>query len=83
MWQFQTITMPRDADESAPEVPIVCTVCETESRVPLSDVADVIEKHNEQIHDGEEAAEVDPALADHLADLVAEEMGLYDEPSEE
>lgn len=75
--------MSPDADESAPEVPIVCSECETTTRIPLSDVADAVEKHNEQLHDGEDAAEVDPALADHLADLVAEEMGLYGGQSDE
>ncbi|MES3160955.1 MAG: hypothetical protein PPP55_05215 [Halorubrum sp.] len=65
-----------------PQVPIVCADCETETRVPLSDVADAIERHNDGKHDGEEVAEVDPALKDHLADLVAEDMGLFDEATE-
>lgn len=62
-----------------PTVPIVCTECETETRVPLPDVADAITRHNEGKHDGEEIAEVDPALKDQLADLVAEDLGLFDE----
>lgn len=62
-----------------PSVPIVCTECETETRVPLSDVPDALARHNDGKHDGEEIAEVDPALKDQLADLVAEDLGLFEE----
>lgn len=62
-----------------PTVPIVCTDCETETRVPLSDVADALSRHNEGKHDGEEVAEVDPGLKDRLADLVADDLGLFEE----
>ena len=62
-----------------PTVPIVCTDCETETRVPLSDVADALSRHNEGKHDGEEVAEVDPGLKDQLADLVADDLGLFEE----
>ncbi|GAA0523470.1 hypothetical protein SAMN04488066_12340 [Halorubrum aquaticum] len=62
-----------------PTVPIVCTDCETETRIPLSDVADALSRHNEGKHDGEEVAEVDPGLKDQLADLVAEDLGLFEE----
>jgi hypothetical protein len=63
-----------------PSVPIVCTECGTETRVPLSDVADALTRHNDGKHDGEEIAEVDPGLKDQLADLVAEDLGLFEEP---
>jgi hypothetical protein len=62
-----------------PAVPIVCTECETETRVPLSEVADALSRHNEGTHGGEEVAEVDPGLKDQLADLVAEDIGLFEE----
>jgi hypothetical protein len=62
-----------------PTVPIVCTDCETETRVPLSDVADALSRHNEGKHGGEEVAEVDPGLKDQLADLVADDLGLFEE----
>jgi hypothetical protein len=62
-----------------PSVPIVCTECETETSVALSDVADALEKHNQGKHDGEEIAEVEPALKDRLADLVAEDLGLFED----
>ncbi|PSQ19398.1 hypothetical protein BRD00_01875 [Halobacteriales archaeon QS_8_69_26] len=68
--------MPTESDEETPTVPVVCSECETRTRVPLPDVAESIERHNEGLHDGEEHAEVDPELAEHLADIVAEEMGL-------
>ncbi|GAB3695218.1 hypothetical protein [Halorubrum pallidum] len=62
-----------------PSVPIVCTECETETRVPLSDVESALTRHNDGKHGGEEVAEVDPALKDQLADLVADDLGLFDE----
>lgn len=69
--------MPDDAD-SVPTVPVVCSACETETEIALDEVAETIERHNEQLHDGEPVAEVDPAVADHVADLVAEELGLLE-----
>ncbi len=65
-----------------PSVPIVCTDCETETRVPLSDLEEALSRHNEGKHDGEEVAEVDPGLKDQLADLVADDLGLFDEETE-
>ncbi len=61
-----------------PSVPIVCDECETETRVPLADLADALSRHNEQNHGGEPVAEVDPSIKARLADLVAEDMGLLD-----
>lgn len=58
------------------EIPIVCTECGTETRIPLADVASTLDKHNEQHHDGEEIAQVDPAVADELADMIAEDLNL-------
>jgi hypothetical protein len=69
--------MTHDADDD-PEVPVHCSECGTTTQIPLSEVGDAVERHNEQLHDGEEIAEVDPELADRLADLVAEDMGLLD-----
>ncbi len=65
-----------------PSVPIVCTDCETETRVPLSDLEEALSRHNVGKHDGEEVAEVDPGLKDQLADLVADDLGLFDEETE-
>jgi len=62
--------------EDEPDVPIVCEECETTSRIPLSDVGESLDRHNQNQHDGEEIAQVDPDLADQLADLVAEDMDL-------
>lgn len=70
------MTAASDSDE--PRVPIVCPDCGTTSRVPLTDLADTIERHNDQRHDGEEVATVDPDVADRIADLVAEELGLLE-----
>lgn len=66
--------MTSDADE--PNVPVVCPDCDTETEVPLSEVGDMLSRHNENQHDGEERAQVDPDLAEQLQDLVAEDMGL-------
>jgi hypothetical protein len=65
--------------DDEPTVPIVCPACDTTTRVPLPDVADAVERHNESVHDGEEVATIDPAIKDRLADLVAEDMGLLDD----
>lgn len=65
-------------DESVPEIPIVCSECDTSSRIPLSSVADALEKHNERLHDGDDVAEVDPDVRAHVADLIAEELGLLE-----
>lgn len=67
------------AEEGEPTVPIVCEACGTETDVSLSDVATVVERHNETVHDGAEQAQVDPAVADELADLVAADLGLLEE----
>ncbi|GAB6860328.1 hypothetical protein JCM17092_04170 [Haloplanus litoreus] len=61
-------------------MPIICSACETTTRVPLPEVAEAVERHNESVHDGESIAEVDPAVVDRLADLVADDMGLLDDP---
>ena len=70
--------MSAETDDD-PRVPIVCPECETTSRIPLDDVADSIERHNDQLHDGDDVAQVDPDVADHLADLIGIELGLLEE----
>lgn len=65
--------------DDTPTVPIVCPDCGTDARIPLDDVAEKLERHNARHHHGEEIATVDPTLADQLADLVADDMGLLDE----
>jgi hypothetical protein len=69
--------MTQHADDE-PTVPILCSECGTTTEVPLETVGDAVERHNEQLHDGEEVAQVDPDLAEELADLVAEDLGLLD-----
>lgn len=66
------------SDDDPPEVPIVCPDCDTTSQVPLPDVGEMLETHNDRLHDGEDVAKVDPAVADHLADMVAEDLGLLE-----
>jgi hypothetical protein len=68
--------MPEADDD--PAVPVHCPECETTTRVPLSTLAEAIERHNENLHDGAERARVDLDAADQLADLVAEDLGLFD-----
>ena len=72
--------MPTSSDaDDVPRVPIICPECETQARIPLSDVAERLEKHNDRLHDGEEVAEVDPDVKESLADIVADEMGLLED----
>lgn len=65
--------------EDQKTVPVVCPDCDTETEVPLSDLADTLERHNENRHDGDAVAEVDPAVSRHVQDLVAEELGLLED----
>ncbi|KPN30353.1 hypothetical protein SY89_01082 [Halolamina pelagica] len=67
------------SDDDAPEVPIHCPACETTTRVPLDELAERIDRHNESVHDGEELARVDPELAAAFQDLVVEDLGLLEE----
>ena len=68
-------------DESGdPAVPIICEECGTETTVPLSDLETQLDRHNQNRHDGEKEATVDPALKSQLQDLVAEDLGLFEEP---
>ncbi|ARS90223.1 hypothetical protein [Natrarchaeobaculum aegyptiacum] len=69
--------MTADADE--PTVPIVCSECETTSRIPLSEVADAIARHNDRLHDGVDVAMVDPEISEAIADLAAEDLGLLED----
>jgi len=64
--------------QDGPEVPIVCSECETETRIPVDDVAESLERHNEQLHDGEEVAQIDPDVTEQLQNMIAEDLGLLD-----
>lgn len=74
--------MGNERDDDAPDVPISCPECGTSTRVPLREVMDVLARHNDRRHNGETVAEVDPALKEQLADLVARDLGLLDEARE-
>jgi len=65
-----------DADEDVPDIPVVCPDCDTQTKVPFPDVEDPVARHNEQLHDGEAVASVDPDVLDQLADFVAEDLDL-------
>ena len=64
--------------EDTPTVPIICPECETTTRIPVDDLADSLQRHNEQLHDGEDIAHVDPDIADQLQNIVAEDLGLLE-----
>ncbi|MFC6755460.1 MULTISPECIES: hypothetical protein [Haloarcula] len=66
------------AEEDMPEIPVVCTACETRTQVPFEDVEGAVARHNEQLHDGEAVAEVDPDVLDALTDQLGRDMGLFD-----
>ena len=65
-----------DTDEDVPDIPVVCQDCNTRTKVPFPEVEDAVARHNEQLHDGEAVAEVDPDVLDQLADFVTEDLGL-------
>ncbi|QSG10425.1 Uncharacterized protein HSR122_3057 [Halapricum desulfuricans] len=60
-------------------MPIICEECGTETRVPLERLAETLERHNENRHDGEQIAQVDPDIADRIADMVANDLGLLED----
>jgi len=66
------------AEEELPEIPVVCTACETRTQVSFDDVEAAVRRHNEQLHDGEAIAEVDPEVLDALTDQLGRDMGLFD-----
>lgn len=65
-----------DDSDAGPTVPVVCSECGTTTRVPLDDLAETVDRHNEQVHDGESVAEVDPDVKASLVDLIADELGV-------
>jgi hypothetical protein len=67
------------SDDETPSVPIVCPECETTTDVPVADVGETIERHNDRLHDGRAVAEVDPAVRERMADLAAADLGLLDD----
>jgi len=67
------------SDDDGPKVPIHCPECETTTRIPLSELETQIERHNETVHDGEDVARVDPAVAEQIQNLVVEDLGLLDD----
>lgn len=71
--------MTSDSDEDLPEIPIVCSVCETRSYVSFPEVEETVARHNENLHDGEAIAKVDPDVMDELADRLARDIGLLED----
>jgi len=67
------------AAEDMPEIPVVCTDCETRTQVPFTDVEAAVARHNAQLHDGEAVAEVDPDVLEALTDQLGRDMGLFDD----
>ncbi|ACV48174.1 MULTISPECIES: hypothetical protein [Halomicrobium] len=63
-------------DDELPDIPVICTDCDTRTSVAFDEVEAAVERHNEQLHDGEAVAQVDPEVMEVLADRVAEDLGL-------
>lgn len=64
------------SEDEVPDIPLVCPECGTETRAPITEASARVDRHNESVHDGEDVAGIDPDVADHLLDLIAEDMGL-------
>jgi len=64
------------SDDELPDIPVVCDGCGTRTSVAFDEVEAAVERHNEQLHDGEKVAQVDPEVMEALADRVAEDIGL-------
>lgn len=67
-------------ESDPPEIPIVCSECGTRTEIPFPEVEEAVARHNERLHDGEPVAEVDPAVLEELADFVAADLGLLEDP---
>ncbi|WP_276272064.1 hypothetical protein [Haloarcula litorea] len=65
-------------DDDQPAIPVVCSDCGTRTQVPFEDVEGAVERHNEQLHDGESVAQVDPEVLDELVDRLGRDLGLLD-----
>ncbi len=65
-------------ESDLPDVPVVCPECDTRTEVPFDDLEAAIDRHNDQLHDGDEVARLDPEIAEHLLDRAAEDLGLLD-----
>jgi hypothetical protein len=63
-------------DEDLPEIPVICDECNTRTHIAFEDVEESVRRHNEQLHDGDSVATVDPDVLDHLVDQVAEDLDL-------
>ncbi|MCL9817836.1 hypothetical protein [Natronocalculus amylovorans] len=70
--------MTTESDDE-PSVPIVCEECGTNARIPLSELADKLASHNDRVHDGEQIAVVEPAIVEHIADMAADDLGIFEE----
>lgn len=68
--------MRDDADGDVPTVAVVCPACDTSTRVSIERISETIDRHNDRQHDGEAMADIDPAVKDELARLVAQELEL-------
>lgn len=64
------------SDDELPDIPVICENCDTRTKVPFDEVEAAVERHNQQVHDGETVAQVDPEVMEVLADRVAEDLGL-------
>ena len=65
------------AEDELPEIPVICESCGTRTTVAFDDVEGAVARHNEQLHDGESVATVDPDVLEHLTDRVGEDLGLF------
>jgi hypothetical protein len=63
-------------DDDLPEIPVICAECSTRTRIEFENVEEAVRSHNEQFHDGESVAQVDPDVLDHLVDRVADDLDL-------
>jgi hypothetical protein len=55
-------------EDDLPEIPVIA----------FEEVEESVRSHNEQFHDGESVAQVDPEVLDHLVDRLADDLGLLD-----
>lgn len=62
------------SEDKEPDIVISCPDCGTRTTVPLTDVTDAVDEHNESRHDGDDVAGIDEDFLDGVLDEVRDQI---------
>jgi len=62
------------SEEDVPDVVISCDDCGTRTTVPLTQVSDSVDEHNDLRHDGDEVAGIDEDFLESTIDVLRDEI---------